>query len=268
MCLTFHQMKVKITLPYISRGWSLSRADMWDSRAQNWTEKTGAMKNKQERLLVFYFARDCEEPYVEIITVQDSGRRSSLCSSVESEAEVHEHQEVEDALPVLSDQSQLMHDHHLQKLAAHMPARTQGYPWNLVYSTSIHGSSLKTLYRNMAGLDSPVLLVIKDMHKQVFGAFSSDPFRVSKYCYGTGETFLFSFNPDFQSYTWSGENSYFMSGNWESLHIGGGGGGFALWLDADLYHGASFSCPTFHNAPLSTHEDFIVQDVEVWTVQN
>lgn len=45
-------------------------------------------------------------------------------------------------------------------------------------------------------------------------------------------------------------------------------GGFALWLDADLYHGASFSSSTFHNATLSTHEDFIVQDAEVWTVQN
>lgn len=109
-----------------------------------------------------------------------------------------------------------------------MPARTQGYMWQLVYSTGVHGSSLKTLYRKMAGLDSPVLLIIKDMHKkvgvflvtlslyfnkgmsptpywpppswpfQVFGAFSSDPFRVSKSCYGTGETFLFSFNPDFK----------------------------------------------------------------------
>lgn len=45
-------------------------------------------------------------------------------------------------------------------------------------------------------------------------------------------------------------------------------GGFGLWLDADLYHGSSFSCPTFHNASLSTQEDFIVQDLEVWTVQN
>eukprot|EP00064_Thunnus_orientalis_P008506 superscaffoldBa00001013_g8529 len=205
----------------------------------------------------------------EIITVKDSKRRLSLSSSEESEAEEPEYQEeADEILPVLSDYSQLLDDHHLERLAAHMPARTQGYPWQLVYSTAIHGSSLKTLYRNMAGLDSPVLLVIKDMHKKVFGAFSSDPFRVSKYCYGTGETFLFSFNPDFQAYRWSGENSYFVGGNLESLQIGGGGGGFGLWLDADLYHGSSFSCPTFRNAPLSTQEDFIVQDLEVWTVQN
>uniref|UniRef100_A0A3Q3BEY4 Nuclear receptor coactivator 7-like n=1 Tax=Kryptolebias marmoratus TaxID=37003 RepID=A0A3Q3BEY4_KRYMA len=126
---------------------------------------------------------------MQIITVKESKRRLSFCSSVESEAEENE--------SLYSS----FHQHRLHpQLAAHMPARTQGYPWNLVYSTSIHGSSLKTLYRNMAGLDSPVLLVIKDMHKQVFGAFSSDPFRVSKYCYGTGETFLFSFNPDFQNY--------------------------------------------------------------------
>ncbi|CAK6954335.1 nuclear receptor coactivator 7 [Scomber scombrus] len=204
----------------------------------------------------------------EIITVKDSKRRLSLCSSEESEAEEPEYnEESDDIIPVLSEYSQLLDDHHLERLAAHMPARTQGYPWQLVYSTAIHGSSLKTLYRNMAGLDSPVLLVVKDMHKKVFGAFSSDPFRVSKYCYGTGETFLFSFNPDFQAYRWSGENSYFVSGNLESLQIGGGGGGFGLWLDADLYHGSSFSCPTFHNEPLSTQKDFIVQDLEVWTVQ-
>lgn len=45
-------------------------------------------------------------------------------------------------------------------------------------------------------------------------------------------------------------------------------GGFGLWLDADLYHGSSFSCPTFHNKSLSTQEDFVVQDLEVWTVKN
>lgn len=196
-------------------------------------------------------------------------RRLSLCSFEDSGVEEPEYQEdVDEALPVLSDQSLLLDDLHLEKLAAHLPPRTQGYPWQLVYSSAVHGSSLKTLYRNMTGHESPVLLVVRDMHKKVFGAFSSDPFRVSHLCYGTGETFLFSFNPDFQLYKWSGENSYFVSGNLESLQIGGGGGGFGLWLDADLYHGSSFSCPTFHNAPLSTHEDFIVQELEVWTIQN
>lgn len=202
----------------------------------------------------------------EIVKVNDSKRRISLCSSEESEAEYQE--EVDDGLPILTDHSQLLEDHHLERLGSHMPARAQGYPWQLVYSTAIHGSSLKTLYRNLAGLESPVLLVIKDMQKKVFGAFSSAPFKVSKYCYGTGETFLFSFNPDLQIYRWSGKNTYFVSGNLESLQIGGGGSGFALWLDADLYHGASFSCPTFQNAPLSTHEDFLVQDLEVWTITN
>lgn len=198
----------------------------------------------------------------EIISVKESKRRLSLCSFAGSE------DDVEETLPVLSDQSQLLYDLHLEKLAGHLPARTQGYPWKLAYSISTHGSSLKTLYRNMAGLDSPVLLVIRDTHQKVFGAFCSDPFRVSRGCYGTGETFLFHFNPDFQLYKWSGENSYFVSGNLESLQIGGGGGCFGLWLDADLYHGSSFSCPTFHNAPLSTHKDFTVQELEVWTVQN
>ncbi|XP_054596437.1 TLD domain-containing protein 2-like isoform X3 [Nothobranchius furzeri] len=230
--------------------------------AKNWKPPSTLLQT--ENFLSFWIV----DKVSKIITVKDSKRRLSFCSSVESEKENEEYQEEDEGmLPVLNQPSQLLQDHHLQKLAAHMPARTQGYPWNLVYSTAIHGSSLKTLYRNMADLDSPVLLVIRDMHNKVFGAFSSDPFKVSQYCYGTGETFLFTFQPDFQHYRWSGENSYFVSGNMESLHIGAGGGGFALWLDADLYHGASFSCPTFNNPPLSTHQDFIVQDVEVWTVR-
>ncbi|CAL1610695.1 unnamed protein product [Knipowitschia caucasica] len=220
--------------------------------------------------LIDKLLRDAANPAAknwEIITVNKPKRKLSLSSFEESDEPAYQ-DDVEDTLPVLSEQSLLLDHLHLEKVSAHLPVRTQGYPWQLAYSTAVHGSSLKTLYRNMAGLDSPVLLVIRDMHKKVFGAFSSDPFRISHGCYGTGETFLFSFNPDFQLYKWTGENYYFVSGNLESLQIGGGGGCFGLWLDADLYHGSSFSCPTFHNAPLSTHEDFIVQDLEVWTLHS
>lgn len=45
----------------------------------------------------------------------------------------------------------------------------QGYHWRLAYSTVKHGTSLKTLYRNLSTVDSPVLLVIKDMDKRVNG---------------------------------------------------------------------------------------------------
>ena len=48
-----------------------------------------------------------------------------------------------------------------------MPVRTKEYKWQLAYSTVVHGTSLKTLYRNMAGLDNPVMLVVKDMQNKV-----------------------------------------------------------------------------------------------------
>ncbi|KAI1885574.1 hypothetical protein AGOR_G00205200 [Albula goreensis] len=204
---------------------------------------------------ILYFAKHCPEPYVEIVKVTEK-RRQSVCSS--------EDEEPEDLLPVLSNHSELLEESHIQRLANHIPPRTQGYPWQLIYSTAEHGTSLKTLYRNMAHTDSPVLLVIKDMDNQVFGAFSSHPFKMSNHCYGTGETFLYSFGPEFKVFPWSGKNSYFVRGHMDSLQLGGGGGLFGLWMDADLFHGCSLSCDTFHNQPLSAKSDFIIQDLEVW----
>ncbi|XP_030638180.1 nuclear receptor coactivator 7 isoform X1 [Chanos chanos] len=195
----------------------------------------------------------------EIITVGGAKRRHSVCSC--------EGEESEDPLPELHDKSHVLDEHHLAALANQIPPRTQGYPWRLVYSTAEHGTSLKSLYRKMAQLDRPVLLVIKDMENQVFGAFSSHPFRVSDCCYGTGETFLYSFSPELKMFRWSGENSYFVKGFLDSLQLGAGGGHFGLWLDADLYRGSSYSCNTFHNQPLSLHHDFTVKELEVWTFQ-
>lgn len=38
---------------------------------------------------------------------------------------------------------------------------------------------------------------------QVFGALASEPFKVSDGFYGTGETFLFTFNPEFEVMIWA-----------------------------------------------------------------
>ncbi|XP_006002202.1 oxidation resistance protein 1a isoform X2 [Latimeria chalumnae] len=182
-------------------------------------------------------------------------------------SEVKADQEPEIFRPNLSDPSDLLEVDQIEKLAKHLPPRTIGYPWTLAFSTSKHGMSLKTLYRSMTGLDTPVLMVIKDSDGQVFGALASDPFKISDCFYGTGETFLFTFCPEFEVFKWTGDNMFFIKGDMDSLAFGGGGGEFALWLDGDLYHGRSHSCKTFGNPVLSKKEDFFVQDIEIWAFE-
>ncbi|XP_034524980.1 nuclear receptor coactivator 7 isoform X2 [Ailuropoda melanoleuca] len=214
---------------------------------------------KEELNMIDNFFSEPATKSWEIITVEEAKRRKSTCSYYEDDDEV--------ALPVLQPHSALLENMHIEQLARRLPARVQGYPWRLAYSTLEHGTSLKTLYRKSASLDSPVLLVIKDMDNQIFGAYATHPFKFSDHYYGTGETFLYTFSPNFKVFKWSGENSYFINGDISSLELGGGGGRFGLWLDADLYHGRSNSCSTFNNDILSKKEDFIVQDLEVWTFE-
>lgn len=214
---------------------------------------------KEELNMIDNFFSEPTTKSWEIITVEEAKRRKSTCSYYEDEDD--------EELPVLQPQSALLENMHVEQLARRLPARVQGYPWRLAYSTLEHGTSLKTLYRKSASLDSPVLLVIKDMDNQIFGAYATHPFKFSDHYYGTGETFLYTFSPHFKVFKWSGENSYFINGDISSLELGGGGGRFGLWLDADLYHGRSNSCSTFNNDILSKKEDFIVQDLEVWTFE-
>ncbi|XP_024053115.1 nuclear receptor coactivator 7 isoform X1 [Terrapene carolina triunguis] len=214
---------------------------------------------KEELDMIDNFFSEPSTKSWEIITVEEAKRRKSICSYYEEDDG--------DSLPVLKHHSALLENMHIEQLARCLPARVQGYPWRLAYSTLEHGTSLKTLYRKSASLDSPVLLVIKDMDNQIFGAYATHPFKFSDHYYGTGETFLYTFSPNFKVFKWSGENTYFINGDISSLELGGGGGRFGLWLDADLYHGRSNSCSTFNNDILSKKEDFIIQDVEVWTFE-
>ncbi|XP_039981678.1 nuclear receptor coactivator 7 isoform X2 [Xiphias gladius] len=214
---------------------------------------------KDELDMIDNFFSDPASCSWEIITIDEAKRRQSF-GSCEGDLSV-------DALPILNDTSDLLQDTHVEKLACRLPARVQGYPWRLAYSTVKHGTSLKTLYRNLVDVDSPVLLVIKDMDNQIFGAFSTHPFRVSEHCYGTGETFLYSFCPEIKVYRWTGENSYFVKGYTDSLQMGGGGGQLGLWLDAELYRGTTTKCATFNNQPLSAQQDFSIHSLEVWTFE-
>ncbi|KAG5856119.1 hypothetical protein ANANG_G00004640 [Anguilla anguilla] len=189
----------------------------------------------------------------ELISVEDGGGRPLVLD-----------REPEGLSDVLQ-QSRILKAEHVREISAELPARTVGHAWQLTYSTSRHGASLKSLYRKLAGLESPALLVIKDSQSQVFGSFLSHPLRPSETFYGTGETFLFMLHPRFKCFRWTGENSFFIKGDLDSFAIGGGSGHFGLWLDEALYLGRTSPCQTFNNCCLSETDDFRVMELEVWT---
>ncbi|KAM9666644.1 nuclear receptor coactivator 7 isoform 3-T8 [Trichechus inunguis] len=149
---------------------------------------------KEELNMIDNFFSEPTTKSWEIITVEEAKRRKSTCSYYDDEEE--------EVLPILQPHSALLENMHIEQLARRLPARVQGYPWRLAYSTLEHGTSLKTLYRKCALLDSPVLLVIKDMDNQIFGAYATHPFKFSDHYYGTGETFLYTFSPNFKGKIW------------------------------------------------------------------
>ncbi|KAI9556880.1 hypothetical protein GHT06_016672 [Daphnia sinensis] len=203
-------------------------------------------------------ASDLAKESWEIVSLNEEVRRALYGSERLSALDLDSY------LPDLIGPTEVLTDEYRKQLAKHLPARVEGYPWTLVFSTSQNGFSLNSLYRKMIGIDSPILLVIEDTQGNVFGAITSCEIRVSESFYGTGESLLFAINPKMQIYPWSGDNSYFIQGNNESLAIGAGDGRFGLWLDGDLNQGRSQTCKTFGNDPLSPDEDFWVKTLECW----
>ncbi|XP_047663025.1 TLD domain-containing protein 2-like isoform X2 [Tachysurus fulvidraco] len=167
---------------------------------------------------------------------------------------------------IMSEESKVLSVTQIQQLSCSFPARLRLCEWMLAYRTQSHGSSLRTLYRTTDKLDTCMIVLVKDTYGQVFGAVCSAPLRVSSTYYGTGQTFLFSFSPHLQVYTWTGLNSYFIKGSVDSLLFGGGLGQFGLWLHSDLVRGRSQRCETFNNDVLSSEEDFIISELEVWAL--
>ncbi|XP_035865695.1 TLD domain-containing protein 2 isoform X2 [Phyllostomus discolor] len=178
--------------------------------------------------------------------------------------------------PQLTEASQVLGASEMRQLSLYLPPSVTGHSWSLAFGTARDGFSLRSLYRQMEGHSGPVLLALKDQDGQLqtarssafqmFGAFSSSAFQLSKGFYGTGETFLFSFSSQLKVFKWTGSNSFFVKGDVDSLMMGSGSGEFGLWLDGDLYHGESHPCATFNNEVLARREQFCIQELEAWVL--
>ncbi|KAM7124996.1 TLD domain-containing protein 2 isoform 3-T5 [Molossus nigricans] len=190
-------------------------------------------------------------------------------SGQEGEEEEEEEEEEKEAAPVPAPAPEDPVEPQLAEASQILGAseiRVTGHSWSLAFCTARDGFSLRSLYRRMEGHSGPALLVLKDQDGQMFGAFSSSAFRLSKGFYGTGETFLFSFSPQLKVFKWTGSNSFFVKGDLDSLMMGSGSGQFGLWLDGDLYHGGSHPCATFNNEVLARQEQFCIKELEAWVL--
>ncbi|KAF8569592.1 hypothetical protein P879_02672 [Paragonimus westermani] len=147
--------------------------------------------------------------------------------------------------------SGILSDDMLFDLGSNFPTHWIGANLQLIYKTEQDGYSLGTLYRKSKNVEGGVLLVIRDTLGIVFGAILSERIQCSKHFYGTGETCVFHWCPDFKRYDWTKKNYFFMRGSANSFQIGGQSGRNAIWFDEALKYGRSEPTDTFDNPVLS-----------------
>lgn len=124
------------------------------------------------------------------------------------------------------------------------------------------GVSLQTFFAKCAGPD-PIVLLIRDSGKAIFGCYTSVPWKSSKHYYGNGEGFVFTLSPTLNVYKWSRNNSFFQLASANSLAVGGGGK-FALFLDSMFERGSSGPCGTYNNPCLASADQFDVIVAEAY----
>lgn len=164
------------------------------------------------------------------------------------------------------DRSDILSDEQFESiLDSWLPRGVGTMAYAKLFSTRRHGFSLSHLLRLCEGVH-PVLIAVKSRAGNTFGAFLTAEIAKTgdKYA-GTGESFVFTLNPEPARYGWSKRNAYFLAVGPRSLVVGGGGMGAALELDDELCLGASFRSATFENDPLDGgRTEFVVEDLEVY----
>ncbi|KAJ3306607.1 oxidation resistance protein 1 [Kappamyces sp. JEL0829] len=162
-----------------------------------------------------------------------------------------------------------------EELRSFLPVlQKESREWQLLYSMDQHGISLATLFNKVQdyGLAlslMPCVLVLRDQHGAVFGAFLSEGPARKKGYYGNGHCFLWRQSPSgaLAAYLSTGLNEhYILSEPGANLAFGGGDHGFALWLDENLDKAYSNKSATYGNEPLSSRSHFEICGLELWVI--
>ena len=242
-----------------------SRSDTLYAFLVAWNPHINKQDSRPERLDGTSYNLQFKENY---IATEPPSASWDVLASLNTLREI-DHRAAADSVPLpsLVGAASLLNQRLLRELNYLLPSRTVGHDMWLVYSSFVHGISLRTMYRNMEKCNGPVVFILKDDHQDVFGGVVSCPLRVSEHYYGTGESFMFRVDRESRKvspYHWTGINTFFVKGDLDSISFGGGNGKPALWLDGDFYNGSSFPCSTFNNLQLSCSEDFLCTGFESW----
>ena len=144
-----------------------------------------------------------------------------------------------------------------------------------VFSTNSHGYSLNSLY-NRAEDTKETILILETAKGEVIGGFCTDPWTLknrteAKRYYGKGGCFVFKIRPKpVEFYHWipnpdQTNSDLFQRATLESLEIGGGNQGPAIYIDKCINKGNSSVSSTFNNPCLTPHSnrDFLIKSLEL-----
>jgi len=188
----------------------------------------------------------------------------------------------------------------MESLQAFLPQVNLYDNFFMKYSMLRHGASLQTMLQNARGA-THTIIAVETTDGEVFGSFTSEPWRKNWNFFGSGESFLWRLRnsrllkhtsildqaqkeSEIDVYPYTGKNDSIQLCTHDKIAVGGGTGdeaeqdlgiakydwGFGLVLDTDLLHGSSSPCMTFGSPSLSVvHGDgsaFEVSNVELWTL--
>ena len=168
-------------------------------------------------------------------------------------------------LPKLDNPSDILSTNQLKELHSRLPSYHQYSNLYRIFTISVDGSLLKTLYDKCEGINNSVL-VVKDDEGNIFGGYASEEYKPNSKFGGTGECFLFTFykGNKIHIYCSTGINDHYMYCDDEQICFGCSDDYFSLALRNNLLDGYSKRTQTYNNEPLNHRDKFVIVKLEVW----
>lgn len=168
-------------------------------------------------------------------------------------------------LPKLDTPSEILNNAQLKEIHSYLPYFHQYVSLYRLFSISVDGSALKSLYKKCEGIKNSIL-VIKDNEGNVFGGYASDVFYPSSTFCGSPDSFLFTFLKENKIHVYKSTeiNDHYMYCDNEQICFGNTDDYFSLSLKNNLLDGYSKTTTTYNNKPLNNKEQFVIVKLEVW----